>query len=262
MTNGTAVFSTELADDTYAVLGYDVASATETWRTVGPEEPERTGAPLENGWVALDWQGALTAFDPATGNAQWQTAQMSSVYAHGGAPFLTGYASPAAWSGPDPVNFIDGATGAIMSIPDGFTDYAVDPLTGESTFLWFASNSSSADKPGLLVRSAEGADVFALNAQKTGAAGVQDVLATWNGLIWVETSAGKDVVSASTGARAPSISGGGEVYRIPEYAMPDWTITTVDGGTFGDDMRILTRHPGGDPSLETLNVQSAPPTTP
>ncbi len=159
--NGTAVFTTELADDTYAVLGYNVASATEKWRTVGPEEPERTGAPLENGWVALDWQDALTAFDPATGNTQWRSEQMSSVYAHGDAPFLTSYASPAAWSGPDPVDFIDGATGAIMSIPDGFTNYGVDPITCESAFLWFASDSSPADKPGLLVRSAEGADVFA-----------------------------------------------------------------------------------------------------
>lgn len=260
--NGTAVFTTELADDTYAVLGYDIASATEKWRMVGPEEPERTGAPLATGWVALDWQDALTAFDPATGNAQWRSEQMSSVYAHGGAPFLTGYASPAAWSGPDPVDFIDGATGAIMSIPDGFTNYGVDPITGESTFLWFASDSSPADNPGLLVRKAEGADVFALDAQKTGAAGVQDILAMWNGLIWVETSAGKDVVTAATGARTPSISGGGEVYRIPEYATPDWTITKIDGGTFGDDTRILTRHPGADPSLETLSVQTAPPLTP
>lgn len=259
--NGTAVFTTELANDTYAVLGYNVASATEKWRTVGPEEPERTGAPLENGWVALDWQDALTAFDPATGNTQWRSEQMSSVYAHGDAPFLTSYASPAAWSGPDPVDFIDGATGAIMSIPDGFTNYDVDPITGESAFLWFASDSSPADKPGLLVRSAEGADVFTLDAQKTGAAGVQDILAMWDGLIWVETSAGKDVVVAATGARAPTISGGGEVFRIPEYATPDWTITTVDGGTFGDDTRILTRHPGGDLSLETLSVQTAPPST-
>ena len=259
--NGTAVFTTELADDTYAVLGYDLSSITEKWRTVGPVEPERTGAPLANGWVALDWQDVLTAFDPATGNVQWRSEQMSSVYAHGVAPFLTGYASRADWSGPDPVDFIDGATGAIMSIPDGFTNYGVDPITGESTFLWFASDSSPADKPGLLVRSAEGADVFALDAQKTGAAGVRGILAMWNGLIWVETSAGKDVVVAATGARAPSISGGGEVYRIPEYATPDWTITKIDGGTFGDDTRTLTRHPGGDPSLETLNVQSAPPPT-
>lgn len=52
---------------------------------------------------------------------------------------------------------------------------------------------------------------LSFEAQKTGTAGVQDILARWNGIIWVETSAGEDVVIAGTDARAPGISGGGEV---------------------------------------------------
>lgn len=42
--------------------------------------------PTRGRWVALSWQHALTAFNPATDSLRRPTDQMSSIYAQGGVP--------------------------------------------------------------------------------------------------------------------------------------------------------------------------------
>lgn len=172
MANGTAVFTTELSDGTDAALGYHAVTTTENWRVISDIEPRSVGAPLPNGWVALDWQHALAALNPGTGNAE----------------------------------------------------------------------------------------VSSLNTPKTAPAGVQDILSMWNGYLWIRTSAGKDIVVAATGDRAPGISTGDTVLRVPEHAQGDWTMTKIDGGTFGHDTLILIRHPGESTNHDDVNVLAPAPT--
>lgn len=258
--NGTAVFTTELSDGTYAVLGYDVTTATQKWRTVGTDEPAKTGAPLSNGWVALDWQDKLTALDPATGDVKWTSDRVSTATGGAGVPYVVTTEPSPRYVDRSLVKFLDNETGAQRSIPEDAVSYAVDPLTGESSFFWHTLiGSDPADQSGVLVRSADNTDLFALDGEKTTAAGVQDILAMWNGYLWIETSAGSDIVVAATGDRAPGISTGDTVLRVPNHASKSWTITEIDGGTFGDDTLILTRHPGGTTNLDDLNVLAPAP---
>ncbi|WP_307450868.1 MULTISPECIES: hypothetical protein [Microbacterium] len=259
--NGTAVFTTELAGGTYAALGYDVTTATETWRVTGTEEPAKTGASLANGWVALDWQDALTALDPTDGSIKWTSGRVSTVSAEGDTPYVVTTERSPKSAERYRVKFLDNETGAPRVLPDDVVSYAVDPLTGESAFrlsVW--DDRKLSDKTGLVVRSVDNTDIYVVDAQKTADAGVQDILAMWNGYAWIETSAGKDVIVAATGDRAPGISTGDTVLRVPEYASKNWTITKIDGGTFGHDALILTRHPGGTTNLDDLNVLVPAPT--
>ena len=59
----------------------------------------------------------------------------------------------------------------------------------------------------------------------------------------------------------PLVPTGDTVLRVPTHASKSWTITEIDGGTFGDDTLILTRYPGGTTNLDDLNVLAPAPTT-
>ncbi|WP_230104091.1 hypothetical protein [Microbacterium sp. Bi121] len=256
---GVLVFSTELEDGTFAVVGYDIEDASELWRTTGAIRPEEAGAPLANGLVALDWQETLSAFDPRTGAIRWTAPQMNSVHAQGAvSQYLTAYESASAWIGPDPVTFLDIDTGGVLDPAQKFHSYAVDQLTGGMSFAWYVLDGGSSDEPGFLVRSADGEETISLDANSAHAAGVEDVVGMWNGLIWLTNSSGLDVVDASTGDRISQITESNEVLRVPEDARASWTLLRIDGGTFSDDTLILARHPQGEPTVDDLNIFTRP----
>ncbi|HCJ48663.1 MAG TPA: hypothetical protein DHW40_04920 [Microbacterium sp.] len=254
LVGGTIVASTMREGNQYVLVGLDVDDAEELWRKTSDIEPESVGAALPNGLVAVDWDDSLLGIDPATGDVAWSAPRQRSVDAQGAARFITSYESASAWTGPDPVEAFDVETGKYLDLPDGFQSYAVDQRTGDSAFAWFLS-ADGGPGDGFMIRRADGSSGIRLSQGEIRDLDLAGVRGAWNGFVWVETSAGLDVVDIVTGDRADGMAG--RVIGVPVYARDGWTITEVSGGTFGNDVATLSRHPNVDISVVDLPIFAA-----